>query len=71
MALKKDHKGIDELTDAEADELARELFDKQCEEARETETPPEYEDGSRPVAARIIADLDDDIDEVLGDAEED
>ena len=71
MKLKEDHSGIDGLTDEEAEKIARELFEEQCEEARKTETPPEYEDGSRPVAARILADLDDDIDEVLGDAEED
>ena len=70
MALKENHKGIDELTNEEAEDIARQLFERECERARENETPPEYVGAdSSPVAARILNDLDDDIVEVLGDAD--
>ena len=61
MKLRKGHRGIDDLTDEEAAALAAELYAEECAEAEESETPPEYIDEySSPMAARILADLEDD-----------
>ena len=61
MKLRKGHRGIDDLTEEEAAELAGEFYAKECAEAEESETPPEYIDEySSPIAAMILQDLEDD-----------
>lgn len=56
--LKDGHKGASELTDEEAAALAEAIYEEECRQAEESETPPEYIDGSESSAVgRMLSDL--------------
>lgn len=61
MTLKADHRGFDDLTEEEAMAFAMEAYKESMKKAYETEDPPEYiDENSSPVAAEILADLEED-----------